>query len=83
MSDNRNKSDSMVTIVYLKDPKKRYPEFTVSCVHFLGDEIQIEQGDGPGEIDLGLGSGNAIVSLSKEQALVLVATINEMLSDKE
>lgn len=83
MSDERNKSDSAVSTVYLKDEYKQYPEMAVSCVHFLGDEIQIEQGNGPGAIDMGLGSGNAVVSISKNQALELVDTITKMLSNKE
>lgn len=53
---------------------KDFPQVVVTCVHFLGDEFQIEQGTGREPCDL-LNFSNDVVSISKEQAVALARTI--------
>lgn len=58
---------------------RNYPQVHVAVVHFLGDEVQIEQGTAHGvDVDL-KASDNAVISMSKEQALAvarkLIATL--------
>lgn len=76
MSDERDVIDPMASTVYLKEPKGQYPEVAVSCVHFLNNEIQIEQGRDESPVDL-TSFDNATVSVSKEQALLIAKAINE------
>ena len=79
MTDNRAVNDDMIQNGYVKDPL--YPEVCVTRVRFLNDEIQIEQGFNQGPIDTS-DLNNSIVSVSKEQALKIAATINEMFGSK-
>jgi len=57
-----------------------YPEVSVSIVHFLDDEVQIEQGRSDGEVDLNDGN-NDLISMSPAQALqmahLIIDTIGE------
>lgn len=80
MSDPRDSTSFGVTTKYIKEPVVAYPEVAVSCVHLLGDEIQIEQGSGRGEIDL-KDRTNGLISMSRPQALLLANTILKLLED--
>lgn len=78
MTDERDVVDGMVTQAYIKEPLNRYPEVRVSTVHFLGNEIQIEQGHTAEPLDP-KDPANSVVSVSKEQALLIAAQINAAL----
>lgn len=68
---NRNKnvmSDEFSNTVI---PKDSHPEVAVTVVHFLSNEVQIEQGSGSGTIDLNIGTGNDVISMSKDQAIAM------------
>ncbi|MND52995.1 hypothetical protein D3C80_440200 [compost metagenome] len=58
-------------------PSKRYPHIVISMIDFLGDEVQIEQAPGWDKaVDLS-NPENAILSISKEQAVALAKAILE------
>lgn len=78
MTDKRDTSDGMVTQRYIPEPQNRYPEVRVTAVHFIGDEIQIEQGTEDKPLDPK--AKNDVISLSRTQALAVAAAINETLN---
>jgi hypothetical protein len=76
MSDKRDVVDPAASTVYIKEPTRTYPEVAVSCVHFLDNEIQMEQATGRAPVDLNAPVGtNPIVSVSASQALLIADAI--------
>lgn len=79
-NSRKNVSDEHVSNLIVAQDE--YPEVSVSVVHFLDDEVQIEQGSGKGAIDLRLGSDNDIVSVSPKQARAIAKQILTVLGDE-